>query len=335
MDVPVRGPSEGQTLPRRPGRTVYLAKPATDMRAAYFRMVEELRRRDFSVVPDPTEEIPYHTSAMTVVDEALSEAEVSIHLLGQLPGYAPELSEPIVKLQLTRAAARVPAASENASTTAEPVFRRIIWAPKIMEDPAASKPPPERDPFAVLASFAERTATDKIEGDTESKFVDFVIQHLTRTEPMRKLPAGIKADARIYLFHSREDTDFVFNLAQALQEHQVELLYPAFDGTPDEIANYHNQNLMNCDAVVICWYSASEVWVRAQSDGWKNWHGLGRTECFAYRGLVAGPPPGDRKKFFVRLKRGEFDLVVDLTDVDPPPPDKLDRLVRIERPANP
>ena len=72
------------------GRVIYLAKPATDMREGYFRLVEELQRRDYAIVPDPAAEIPPDTTATAFVYQALAEAELSIHLLGEKAGYAPE-----------------------------------------------------------------------------------------------------------------------------------------------------------------------------------------------------------------------------------------------------
>src|SRR5262249_27082468 len=41
-------------LPAKPGKAIYLAKPANDMRAAYERLAIELRAAGFSVVPDPS-----------------------------------------------------------------------------------------------------------------------------------------------------------------------------------------------------------------------------------------------------------------------------------------
>jgi hypothetical protein len=58
----------------------------------------------------------------------------------------------------------------------------------------------------------------------------------------------------------------------------------------------------------------------AQADQLRDWQQLGRTERFAFRGLIAWPPPGDRKKQMLRIQpRAEIDKVLDLTEQVPPP----------------
>jgi hypothetical protein len=322
--------------PQTTGRTIYLAKPAQDMRAAYGRLVDELQGRGYAVVPSPTEEIPNDASATEFVDKALAAAELSVHLLGEKAGYAPEDAEPIVKLQLTRAAARVPAEADGSDAWSRS-FRRIIWATRVVEDVTASgECKAERDPLAVLAKFNRQLATDKVEGDSLSKFVDFFFQHLDRTAPPREVLEEIKADSKVYVYHRPEDTDYALTIAKALQQRQVEPVLPALEGDAAELSAFHRQNLLDCDAVVLCWASASEVWARVTSRELKNWRDLGRDSQFACRGLVTGPPSGDRKKAYVQLPpRNEIDVVVDLMGDDSPSPEALDPLVQGARPKPP
>jgi TIR domain len=318
------------------GRTVYLAKPALDMRPAYNRLVDELQGRGYAVVPPSTQEIPNDGSATQFVDQALAAAELSVHLLGEKAGYAPEDAEPIVRLQLDRARARVPAEADGSEAFSRS-FRRILWAPKVLEGATPSDAgTPARDPLAVLAKFDRQLATDKIEGDSLSKFVDFFFQHLDRTAPPREMLDAIKADARVYLYHRPEDTDYALCIAKALQQRDVEPVLPALEGDAAELTAFHRQNLVDCDAVVLCWASASEVWARVTSRELKNWRELGRESQFAYRGLVTGPPHNDRKKAYVQLPpRNEIDVVVDLMAYDTPSPEALDALVTGTRPKTP
>ena len=96
------------------------------------------------------------------------------------------------------------------------------------------------------------------------------------------------------------------------------------------------KQLAQCDAVILCWASASEVWVRAQASGLRNWQELGRKQQFSYRAVVAAPPPGNRKKAGKLLfPRSDIDLVVDLSDKDIPTADLLDMLVPVSQAAGP
>jgi hypothetical protein len=334
--VPVAAAQSAKSpSPQTTGRTVYLAKPALDMREAYSRLVEELSGRGYAVVPPATEEIPNDASATQFVERALAAAELSVHLLGERAGYAPEDAEPIVKLQLTRAAARVPAEADGTEAWSRS-FRRIVWAPKVVEATATIAGKADRDPLAVLTKFDRQLATDKIEGDSLSKFVDFLFQHLDRTAPRREALDEIKAESKVYVYHRPEDAEYALSIAKALQQRQIEPVLPALEGDAAELSAFHRQNLLDCDAVVLCWASASEVWARVTSRELKNWRDLGRSSQFAWRGLVTGPPSGDRKKAFVQLPpRNEIDIVVDLTGHDTPPPEALDALVQGARPKAP
>jgi hypothetical protein len=316
------------------GRTIYVAKPSTDMRAGYDRIVSELVGKGHTVVPDPEEDIPLK-SAVAIIDAALLNAEISIHLLGEKAGDAPEDQLPMVKLQLARAAAKV-AKDVGAK------FHRILWAPSlwtIQPDPNLPATETTRRPLDVLAKFDSQLPTDKVEGDSLSKFVDYLNQHLVAIAPPRTsampLP-DISGDVRLYLYHSLEDTDYALNLAQALQQRKLETLLPAFDGSDTEIKSFNGKQLAECDAVILCWASASEVWVRAQASGMRNWHDLGRSQPFFYRAVVAAPPPGTRKKAGKLLfPRSDIDLMVDLSDKDTPTADLLDVLVPAARPNAP
>ena len=299
------------------------------MRAGYDRIVSELLGKGHTVVPPPKDEIPLDT-AVDALNAALSQAEIAVHLLGEKAGEAPEDQLPMVKLQLALAAAKETQGGGAA-------FHRVIWAPSLWSvRPDSTLPAREttRHPVDVLLKFDSQLPTDKIEGDSLSKFVDFLNQHLLAIAPPRPFAArpATGNDARLYLYHSQEDSDYALSLAQALQQRQLEALLPVFDGPDAEIKNFNGKQLAACDAVILCWASASEVWVRAQASGLRNWHDLGRTQQFYYRAVVAAPPPGNRKKAGKLLfPRSEIDLVVDLSDKDLPTADLLDVLVPAAR----
>jgi hypothetical protein len=308
------------------GRTIFVAKPASDMRAGYDRIVNELIGNGHTVVPAPAQDIPLGSSATDIIDTALKNAEFSVHLLGEKAGPAPEDQQPIVKLQLARAAAK--AAADDAEK-----FHRIIWAPRFWTIQSDTGLPPReitRHPNEVSQRFDIPSPRDKVEGSILSKFVDFLNQRIAATTPERQTgpPPEISGDLRLYLCHSETDTDYALALAQALQQRQLETLFPVFEGPDVETKSLNSKRLAECDAVVLCWASASEVWVHAQARGLRDWHQLGRTKKFFYRAVVAAPPPGTRKKASKLLfPRSEIDLVVDLSDKDIPDADHLDQLV--------
>jgi MinD-like ATPase involved in chromosome partitioning or flagellar assembly len=148
--------------PSRPSATIYLAKPAGDMRRAYERLAKELLDRGYQVVPAIESEIPADSSAETFVDEMLAQASCSIHLLGERSGFAPEDSEPIVRLQLARSFLRRQRGRG---------FRRIIWAPERW-DAEGNSPVITRNPVTVFAIFGRMDPGDLVDGSDLNSFID-------------------------------------------------------------------------------------------------------------------------------------------------------------------
>jgi hypothetical protein len=301
------------------GRTVFLAKPASDMKAAYVRLVTELQGKGFTVAPDPSADMPSDRSAEPFLTDALSSAEVFVHLVGDNGGFAPEGLADIVTLQL--ALARVKAA-QTEGAPGQKLTRRIVWAPKILDGGGAAPAGPavERDPLKALERFDQQIATDKIDGDILSKFIEFLFQYLTETAPKPVVTAAAGNKLDLYLSYHSADEDYAGAVAQALLESSVKPRIPVADSDADA-RRYNSDLLAKCDAVTLCWGNASEVWVRSEADRLSDWQTLGRKEQFAFRGLIAGPPPASHKKkntLSLIFQDGEFDKVIDLVEKGPP-----------------
>jgi TIR domain len=316
------------------GRTVYLAKPAADMEQAYNRLALELQGRGYSVTPDVSSNIP-NTRAIAYIDDALGKSELSIHLVGEKPGFAPDDDAPrIVKLQLIRARARA-AASVDAGG---PRFRRIVWVPKVVEAcTPGSAPVSERDPIEVLSRIDEQGRSDMIEGDVLNKFLESLFQYLTQTAPQRAAPSSAGDDVQVFLdFNPRDDEEYGLTLAAALNNSPLSIVIPATGEPAPEARNFNRDKLAKCDGVLLCWGQASEVWVRAEADRLNNWQDLGRTQQFAHRSLIVGPPPALRKKALNLLfQKNQFDKFVDLTEKGAPTGDLLIGLAPARKAAQP
>jgi hypothetical protein len=299
------------------GRAVYLAKPAGDMMEAYSTLVRELQGRGYRVVPEPAADLPTcGAAAVALIDQQLAEAEISVHLLGKQRGFAPEGERPIVPLQLARAAERVGARISDEDRDLRR-FRRIIWTPRILADQQIVG----EDPAEVLCSFGDCLESDHVVSDSLVGFGQFVIQHLDANAP-RPSPLSVPPGdgAKIYITHLENDSDYAMLLAEQLMEHGHEPWLPAFDGEESERNRLHQRYLSDCDAVVMCWANASEVWVRSHAAELK-WETLQRQTPFSCRSVVAGPPPQNR---FRRIPpRTDVDVVIDATEHSALPSDLL------------
>ena len=289
------------------------------MKAAYVRLVTELQGKGFNVAPDPSTDMPSDKSAEAFLTDALSKAEVFVHLVGDSEGFAPEGLDKIVKLQLCLARAK---AAQAEGPPGQKLNRRIVWAPKILDRGGAAPggPDVERDPLKALERFDQQIATDKIDGDILSKFIEFLFQYLTETAPKPVVTAAAGNKLDLYLSYHSADEDYAGAVAQALLESSVKPRIPVADSDADA-RRYNSDLLAKCDAVTLCWGNASEVWVRSEADRLSDWQTLGRKGQFAFRGLIAGPPPASHKKkntLSLIFQDGEFDKVIDLVETGPP-----------------
>jgi TIR domain len=312
---PAEAPQETVPIVAPNGRTVFLAKPASDMKTAYLRLVTELQGKGFTVEPDPSADMPSDGAAGAFLADALMKAEVFVHLVGDSGGFAPEGLDNIVKLQLALARAR---AAQEEGPPKQKLSRRIVWAPKILDGggPAPLGPALERDPLKALQRFDQQIATDKIDGDILSKFIEYLFQYLTETAPKPVVTAAAGNKLDLYLSYHSTDEDYAAAIAQALRESPVKPRIPVSDSDADS-RRYNGDLLAKCDAVTLCWANASEVWVRSEADRLSDWQALGRKGQFAFRSLIAGPPPAPHKKsgaLSIIFQDGEFDRVIDLVE---------------------
>jgi TIR domain len=308
--------------PRQPtGRKIFLAKPAPDMRADYLRLHKELTDEGYNVEPPASAEIPLDTLVATkFIDDALAGAEASVHVLGKSAGHAPADLEPIVRFQLAKTAEKI--SMPNLAERARPEFRRIIWAPRIFED--AKGQTFERDPIDTFKSFGRQLPGDRVEGDSISPFVEFLIANLGSLGEQVP-PPPLPSNGQIYLCHDETDTRYAIEVAELLDENNISYVMPVYYNTSElERRRFHKASLSECSAVMMCWANASELWARAQSRELRSWQMLGRKEQFACRGLIAGPPPDARKED--KLLRHLFppkdiDIVFNWTAAEKPPHD--------------
>jgi hypothetical protein len=321
----------GRKQPKRElnGRTVYVARPAGDMRREYDRVVDSLTGAGYRVVPEFELSPDSIAEAQSAITKALAEAEVSIHLLGKSAGFGPGgASTGIVPLQLAEAKQRVPATViDNAENRTG--FHRIIFAPRILNISNETPESDPREPMTVLNEFGGHVAGDCVKGETISAFVEFIGQHLTRiaqaAPPPPPLP-DVAGEMKVYLYYPPKDAKYAHNVAKFLAKRNIIPLTPAWDDDEAEKNKLDQQCIRDCDSVVLCWVSASEVWAKANSYKLLDWKSLGRTKPFARRGLVAGPPPGDVKAMFADLTpQNGVDVVIDWSESDPKP-DDLNRL---------
>jgi hypothetical protein len=296
------------------GRTVFLAKPATDMEQAYRRLALDLQAHGFAVEPDVSQDIP-HSNAREYIQRALEKSELSVHLIGEKPGIAPEDEDAprLVKLQLVEARRRGAAAQDGNG----PNFRRVVWAPRVLEAPTTEEDSgPARDPIETLTRFDEQSGSDIIEGDVLSRFIDLLREYLSTTARWRTPPVPSHEGVEIFLnFNTLDDEEYGLAVATALSDRPISVIVRAGGEPAPAALSFNREKLTKCKGVLLCWGTTSEVWVRAEAESLNNWQKLGREQQFSPCRLVIGPPADLRKKAYnVLFRKNQFDKTIDFTD---------------------
>jgi TIR domain len=282
------------------GRVVFVAKPASDMIESYWALVSELQGSGYRVTPDSDSD--FGQDARSAVVNALAEAEASIHLLGNRTGGRPDgLDIDLVPMQLA-------AAADEARKRAS--FVRMIWAPKVL--------PPEtsarggivgRDPLSIVDRFGERLQTDQIDGDTASRFNEFVFQRLGRKQsnpgPQRRT-AYIRAPGR--------NRDFGVTIAKELKRvGLLPILNPLSPATNVVLARVEQGLFSQAHHIVICWGTQSHAKILTEiatvQHAWKTVRPAGGKLI-----LLLTPPTSKSKAEVVDLDIPYVDHVVDARD---------------------
>jgi hypothetical protein len=192
------------------GRVVFVAKPAGDMVQPYRTLVRELEDTGFRVTPAPDKDIiNLGDDIRPTVVKALEEAEASIHLLGARTGGRPDgLEMDLGPMQLAAAADE---------TKRRPKFERLIWAPIILPTGTSDEAKTARDPLEILGRFGQRLLeSDQIDGDTASRFNEFVLQRLGRTPG--DASAEKEVDSKIVSILPGGNRKFALEIAKELKQ---------------------------------------------------------------------------------------------------------------------
>ncbi len=184
----------------------------------------------------------------------------------------------------------------------------------------------------VLTKFGGYQPEDKVDDSEESRFIDFLIQHLQTSKAPAAIPeraALLHPSSRVFVYYCTEDEEYAQFVAAALDEMKIEALLAAND-EGDRLTNddLNRKRLAQCDALIGCWGKVTEARVFAALYRYLEWPELQREGERPRRVMIAAPPDQSRKKFYVRKPpRTEVDMVLDLTGESEPTPKSLGPLV--------
>jgi TIR domain-containing protein len=265
-----------------PAATVYVAETTSDLTEQRDSIKRELQQRGYDVAPDKS--LPLVGTAFErEVQDYLSRSKLSIHLIGEHYGIVPEgESRSVIQLQNELAAMR------------EPELPRIIWMPLGLE---AKDERQQRFVNDLRLRPTGRKGTDLLE--TRLEDLKTVIQEKLaqqNKQAFASAAAGNGEAANVYLICDKQDMNLIRPLEDYLFDNGLAVTLPAMEGDESQIIQDHKDNLMMCDAAMIYYGQAGEIWVRMKQRELQKIAGYGRAAPLTAKAIYITGPPTDSKE---------------------------------------
>ncbi len=268
-------------------RKIYLAETSSEMKEKRESIGRMLLDKGYLVLPDrnlPIEADEY----VAEVKKILLECEMSIHIIGSKFGMVLEGTEKS-KTQLQNEISGEISTEKNLS--------RLIWmAPdQKIEDERQINFIDELKNSETLLSGA-----DLIVSPLED--LEFAIQDKL-AESKKEMPADeVESDAggpkQIYLICDQADLENIVEIENFLFDKGFEIILPAFEGDQTELRLDHQENLKNCDAVLIYYGAGNDLWLRSKTRDLLKIAGYGRKKPLHVKSVCIGAPLSPQKERF-------------------------------------
>ena len=300
---------------------VYLAECSYDRRDDRDALRAELRLRGYPVLPErelPRDETAYIAEVRTL----LGRSALAVHLVGNQFGSVPDgpSQKSVVVLQNEIAA----------QCSSQRQLPRILWLP------AATAPTdPQQQQFvaALLRDAQAQLGADLITADigvlksTIQAALDRIEQCRVKAESaLAEAPAG----RFVYLICDQRDRRATIALRKALRARGIEVVIPLFEGDAATLRRTHEEQLAQCDAVIVHYGAGDEAWKRTVDSDLRKARAH-RTTPLPAPWIYLAPPASDDKAELVELQEagvidatagfdeGALAPMVDALQSKPPP----------------
>jgi cellulose biosynthesis protein BcsQ len=265
---------------------VYLAETTSDLEYQRDSIKRELQQRSYEVLPD--RRLPSEADAFReAVYADLVRCRLSVHLVGDLYGQVPDGEErSTVEIQNDIAA-------EHSAHTE---FPRVIWMP------IGVQPHDERQRKFVEKlhrNAAAQRGADLLQAPLEQ--LKIVVRDKLARGASKAQPLADDLLVRIYLICDQRDINSVAPLVDYLYDLGCEVILPVFEGDEMDLLQYHKDNLLLCDAVLIYYGYGSSFWLRSKLTDLRKVPGWGRAEPMLSQVVfLVGPETAEKTLFKTR-----------------------------------
>ena len=302
--------TKGNEIKPKERKKIYLAESSYDTLEFRDSIKRELQDLNYYLLPD--KQLPLIASVLhDEVTKFIAEADLSIHLLGAGYGVVPEgTQKSIVQIQNE-------IASAYSSTTNLP---RLIWLPEsnIANDDR------QQNLLDKLQTGTEGIAGADFIVSSLEDFKSIISDKLKKIEEEKKKPEPIKTIATdasatsakkskiIYLICDMQDMDLIKPLEDELFNSGHEVVIPIFDGDESQIREDHTENLKMCDAAIIFFGNANELWLRSKMRDFLKINGYGREKPIDVKAVYLSQPDSPSKQRFRSVEAEVINGIVEL-----------------------
>ena len=265
------------------GPKVYLAETTSDRNHERELIHRFLKEKGCQVYPNKNLSL-VSSEYQQQVEEMLSNCEMSIHLLGANYGIIPEgTNTSKVELQNNLAA------KQDSQS-----FKQIVWMPPALE---ATDDRQKEYLQNIKAGKALSVETEFLIGPLEE--LKFTIKKKLEKEPEKPKTVQQESGPKgVYLICDEDDLNDVLPIEDYLFDQGFNVTLPVFDGDQTELREDHQENLINCDGVLIYYNKGNELWVRSKLRDLMKLAGYGRKKPLTAKAVILAGDDSPQKSRF-------------------------------------
>jgi hypothetical protein len=258
---------------------IYLAETTSDLNDQRDLIKRELQQHGHIVLPDKGLPL-FAPTLQETVREYLGRSELSIHLLGASYGVIPEDAEKsLAHIQSELAEER------DAS------LRRIVWMPAGLEvRHEAQKKLISHFQLGLNGHKGTEVLQTSLE-DLKQLIEERLRPQQSPVNGQSSVGGSGAGPTSVYLICNQEDMTDISSIEGCLYDRGLDVVLPAFEGDEAQIKEYHKESLMDCDAVLIYYGRANDIWLRMKQQELRKIAGYGRKRPLLGKVIyISGPP---------------------------------------------
>ncbi|PYT05232.1 MAG: hypothetical protein DMF65_00675 [Acidobacteria bacterium] len=259
-------------------KTIYLSETTSDLAGERDLVKRELQQKGHVVLPD--KELPLRgPSLRDALREYMTRSSLSIHLLGGSYGIIPE--------EESRSLAEIQ--SEAAEERGESL-RSIVWMPVDLE-PRDERQRQFVNHFRLGLNGHRQIEVLQTSLEELKKHIEERVADGRKPAPADAAAGRDDGPSSVYLICDREDLGEITPLEDYLFGCGFNVFLPAMEGDDSSLREDHKTNLIECDAALVYYGRASDVWLRMKQRELQKVAGYGRARPLLAKAIyIAGPP---------------------------------------------